>query len=754
MRCVAPTTNARYGGGRSSSRGGGRGGGRGSTRRSDYGESRGGHDRTDTTRNDESVSVTYHDERGTGRGDGGSRRSYGGRSSDSNRIDSSRDGRDRYSRDRRSPRYDDRQPTRNSPREGQSSSDIPIDAAKTMNAATMTLELGVPLCPMCAQDIVAKSTRQRHLALCCPDLIDPSGWRNGDAQVVKRFAATRHPKGSFRWLVLSRRFGWSDDEHDSIVDDKNSRGGNSMDALSNTSVDVGGGSSFSLQDYGLDDMPDEYDELDDSRFSVKKNVTEGMDASDTDVSDDHAKENQGDKKKVITTAPMTAAQVAIDLQTDLATVTRMVRHELRDVPLQPDSEPIKVIYEDSQIMAVAKPAGVMTYPAHRLRGNSVVSRAVHHLNLAAFQANPTLFAHTQTRAEPIATHRLDQGTSGVLLLAKDKKSANACQSEFEQRRAKKTYLALCAVLEDEGDTTQEGDDDDDVLDDSVRVVNAAIGDADSKMFGDEGGDDGGRCIRAVTPDGKPATTEYQALSSKAGGALVVGGGSVSSGTKDSTNTNLFRVQRGKKIVGAALVLARPLTGRTHQVRLHLAHAGFPIIGDELYGVSAENVFKSVEKRRAQGRKTRSDAIERTKGDSSKESDSESEEESESDFDSESSEAAARRLVFSRPRRKESSDQHETEDEDSVSFFNGRTALHAWNLETKHPADGRTMRFASDMPEDMQQLAELLGLNVESVVLGEETAVVAARLNDHVQNTRGRGARRVRSRGARGSRPVP
>ena len=236
-----------------------------------------------------------------------------------------------------------------------------------------------------------------------------------------------------------------------------------MDALSNTSVDVGGGSSFSLQDYGLDDMPDEYDELDDSRFSVKKNVTEGMDASDTDVSDDHAKENQGDKKKVITTAPMTAAQVAIDLQTDLATVTRMVRHELRDVPLQPDSEPIKVIYEDSQIMAVAKPAGVMTYPAHRLRGNSVVSRAVHHLNLAAFQANPTLFAHTQTRAEPIATHRLDQGTSGVLLLAKDKKSANACQSEFEQRRAKKTYRALCAVLEDEGDTTQEGDDDDEEM---------------------------------------------------------------------------------------------------------------------------------------------------------------------------------------------------------------------------------------------------------------------------------------------------
>ena len=88
---------------------------------------------------------------------------------------------------------------------------------------------------------------------------------------------------------------------------------------------------------------------------------------------------------------MTAKAVARDLGVDLATVTRLVRHEIRDVPLQPEDAPLRVVYEDECVMAVAKPAGTMTYPAHRLRGGSVVSRAVHHLNVqvAASRASKT-----------------------------------------------------------------------------------------------------------------------------------------------------------------------------------------------------------------------------------------------------------------------------------------------------------------------------------------------------------------------------
>jgi hypothetical protein len=100
----------------------------------------------------------------------------------------------------------------------------------------MALELAQPQCPMCAQTISSKSTRARHLALCCPDLIDPIGWKNGDSNVVRDFASRRHPKSSFRWAVLSRRFGWADE--------------------------VGTGAKAAAAANYDDDMPDEYDTLD------------------------------------------------------------------------------------------------------------------------------------------------------------------------------------------------------------------------------------------------------------------------------------------------------------------------------------------------------------------------------------------------------------------------------------------------------------------------------------------------------------
>ena len=247
---------------------------------------------------------------------------------------------------------------------------IPGNASTTMSDAAMMLDMGEPRCPMCAQEIVAKSTRRAHLALCCPDLIDPAGWRNGDGAVVRKFAVARHPKGSFRWQVVSKRFGWSDDDHDEVV-----RRGRGTD-LENGSrkVDVGGGASFSVADYLLnDDPPEEYDDVidQDSRFAVVSAKEEKEEEHVGVSSPAGTPERKGQGKGVV--SPMTAAAVAKALNTDLATVTRMVRHELRDVPLQPDTDaPLCVIYEDSQVLAVAKPAGLMTYPAHRLRGTALV----------------------------------------------------------------------------------------------------------------------------------------------------------------------------------------------------------------------------------------------------------------------------------------------------------------------------------------------------------------------------------------------
>ena len=257
------------------------------------------------------------------------------------------------------------------------------------------------------------------------------------------------------------------------------------------------------------------------------------------------------------------------------------------------------------MLAVDKPPGVMTYPAHRLRGGSVVNRAVHHLRGVTRDGSGGGAGFGFGAAtEPIAVHRLDLETSGVLMLAKDKPSASALQGAFERREARKTYLAVCAILEDAANASDESDDDFDFerhRPGEVRVVDAAIGDAAREPDIDGENDDGGRCIRAVTPDGKPASTEYQILSRAVGRPpsrspdeeeYEYESSSSSSSAAAAAAGGKFT---GKRIVGTALVLARPLTGRTHQVRLHLAHAGLPIVGDALYGVTVEDALAAVER---------------------------------------------------------------------------------------------------------------------------------------------------------------
>ncbi len=127
------------------------------------------------------------------------------------------------------------------------------------------------------------------------------------------------------------------------------------------------------------------------------------------------------------------------------------------------------------------------------------------------------------RFEPLLIHRLDRITTGVLLFARQHDAARALSRAWAEGRAEKRYLAV--VCGDPGD--------------APRSVDAPIG------------------PDAVTPGrfrtgrgGRPARTE---------------------------------IRRVAAAGGYALVEVRPLTGRTHQVRVHLAHVGFPVAGDALYG---------------------------------------------------------------------------------------------------------------------------------------------------------------------------
>ncbi len=119
-------------------------------------------------------------------------------------------------------------------------------------------------------------------------------------------------------------------------------------------------------------------------------------------------------------------------------------------------------------------------------------------------------------------HRLDAVTSGVVVLARSQRAVKRLNAVFRERQAEKTYLAL--VAQD--------------FSEPVRV-DAPLG----RLKGTRHG---------VKPDGKPAQTDFKPIVTRADGALV---------------------------------MALPLTGRTHQIRVHLAHLDRSIVGDRLYGGS-------------------------------------------------------------------------------------------------------------------------------------------------------------------------
>lgn len=118
-------------------------------------------------------------------------------------------------------------------------------------------------------------------------------------------------------------------------------------------------------------------------------------------------------------------------------------------------------------------------------------------------------------------HRLDRGTSGVMFFPKHKQAATLISNLLKDGKVQKTYWALVSGSPDQQNWK----------------VDAPLGKVSKFKYG-------------VALNGKPARTVFR----------VVGEGA-----------------------GVAAVEAKPLTGRTHQIRVHLAHSGFPIIGDEAYG---------------------------------------------------------------------------------------------------------------------------------------------------------------------------
>ena len=195
---------------------------------------------------------------------------------------------------------------------------------------------------------------------------------------------------------------------------------------------------------------------------------------------------------------------------------------VEDYEVEPEDIPLDILYEDDDLLVINKPAGMVVHPAAgNWRGTLVNAVLFHAPNLEGVGG-----AH-----RPGIVHRLDKDTSGVIVVAKNDASHRELQSQFKNRQVEKTYLALVYG----GMNPERGE------------INAAIGrdPRDRKRMG-------------VVPasQGRPAATRYETL-----GAYKAPG-------------------TGERLT---LLACRPLTGRTHQIRVHLAHVHHPIVGDEVYG---------------------------------------------------------------------------------------------------------------------------------------------------------------------------
>jgi 23S rRNA pseudouridine1911/1915/1917 synthase len=180
----------------------------------------------------------------------------------------------------------------------------------------------------------------------------------------------------------------------------------------------------------------------------------------------------------------------------------------------PEALPLAILHDDRDVVVVDKPAGMVVHPGAGHATGTLVNALLHHVRGLSGIGG---------RERPGIIHRLDRGTSGVMVVAKHDRAHRALSRQFQERRVEKEYVALVWGTVPAGLT----------IDRPVGRHPAHR----TKMSG--------RARR-----GKPALTE---------------------------------VIRARALGGVTLVTVRIATGRTHQIRVHLSEAGHPVVGDRLYG---------------------------------------------------------------------------------------------------------------------------------------------------------------------------
>jgi 23S rRNA pseudouridine1911/1915/1917 synthase len=287
--------------------------------------------------------------------------------------------------------------------------------------------------------------------------------------------------------------------------------------------------------------------------------------------------------------------------------------EPHPTPLKATAEdiPLDVIYEDADLAVVNKPAGMMV---HAGSGQNEDARSKGTLVNALLYRFKKLSA-TGGDLRPGIVHRLDKDTSGLIVIAKNDRAHAALGEMFSSRQIRKTYIALVqgSVERDRG------------------TINAGVGRDPVRRT---------RMTTQPQENARSAVSHYEVVRRLA---------------------NCF----GK----FTLVRVRIETGRTHQIRVHMASIGHPVVGDTLYG-GAGQLTDQVAAQAAQSK-------------------------------------AARRKA------------------DPERLRLGRNFLHAAKLEFPHPKTGKVLQLEAPLPVELEKFLALLEKDATSAVLGADLAPDAA-----------------------------
>jgi len=239
--------------------------------------------------------------------------------------------------------------------------------------------------------------------------------------------------------------------------------------------------------------------------------------------------------------------------------------------------PLNILYEDDDFIAINKPAGMVVHPAGGNWEHTLANALLHHcgsLPIPRLPAGVKPKEGDMSIYRPGIVHRLDKETSGLILAAKTIQSHYNLSQQFEKRQTQKEYIAL--------------------VEKSVRSDSNMI----DKPIGRHASDYKKMAISAKGGKGREAVSFYEVLerfdgraqseaNDTAKGIDKIKSGEKSGRGKKSVKTVVPAKRDDLSLTGFSLVRVSPKTGRTHQIRVHLASIGHPVVCDKTYGLREE-----------------------------------------------------------------------------------------------------------------------------------------------------------------------